>query len=935
VTQRFSKQTAGTEGSGILHNELLVIYVFEGERYLGWDCFAKDVVRVGTSGEPDILLKDSSLPRLEIEVRLFEGRVFVFDPADSRQLRVNGEVVRARALSRLDVVNLGRYNLKVQKRQRASDVEDPDVRLPDDLVGAPRQEAFYSQKSIPLQDVFTSDAPPASEHVPAGPAETAPAFQRNHEVEDEKDIGFETADRLEGLPVDAAAVGGEIDALLDSFFDFDKSEPDLPPDRSEAIVSELGVSDSGAGEEAEHIEAMPSAPEVSPDWPSQTVQPDQTVQPIQSTPSLTEQPSQQSQTNQPDLDETPAAEETEHIEAMPSASEASSDWPNQPDQPWQLDQTDQPVQSCSSFPSPPSTTYQASQPTQTAQPALDETPAPEPEAVQRQLEQPAEPETVEVAVQRPAAGVAPETVHVPVPVHVPVIEDDEEDEEDLPAAFCLFDRLNDRTQEEPVDSGFRLVEVVRARQGVVVDVSYLAPGESYCHQTLNAAYPIARNNGDSCSFFYDRSRIRGRVVLSPTNSTDTDSLCTPEYGGGEAGGFYTALAPPQGRVELLAGGDVYAVRLTAQTPSPELCPEFGLDGDWSAKPQGRFFPNLMASTAFHILVVLVFSLFISIPSPNSTDQEEPRFVQINAKDFDALAKQELPPKPKPKPKPKPPVKTAKVATVKPKQKPSPKNPAKRPEKSKPAETVVANVSPPAAKQSGKPEASSASPDAGGGHGGNALNRNIKQQGILGALSFSGGMNLGVKEAAASVTNLDVAPSARSSEAAVKVAGIVGNLGDSKIAAPTMGLVNTKGSGQVVASAGVSGNGSVAALARGETGKNQVMAMVSADLKAPVNILGGMSREEVRRVIDQHMDEITSCYEAALIEDASLMGKMAFEWRILESGKVGEVRIQNSTVKSDALHSCIKVAIKSWGFPEPRGATEVVVSYPFIFDVVGF
>ncbi len=113
-----------------------------------------------------------------------------------------------------------------------------------------------------------------------------------------------------------------------------------------------------------------------------------------------------------------------------------------------------------------------------------------------------------------------------------------------------------------------------------------------------------------------------------------------------------------------------------------------------------------------------------------------------------------------------------------------------------------------------------------------------------------------------------------------------------------------------------------------------MAMVSADLKAPVRIQGGMSREEVKRVIDQHMDEISYCYETALIDDPSIMGKMIFEWRILQDGGVGAVRIKSSSIRSDSLHSCIKSSIKSWDFPKPRGS-EVVVSYPFIFDVVGY
>ncbi|MBT8342542.1 MAG: AgmX/PglI C-terminal domain-containing protein, partial [Desulfatitalea sp.] len=41
-----------------------------------------------------------------------------------------------------------------------------------------------------------------------------------------------------------------------------------------------------------------------------------------------------------------------------------------------------------------------------------------------------------------------------------------------------------------------------------------------------------------------------------------------------------------------------------------------------------------------------------------------------------------------------------------------------------------------------------------------------------------------------------------------------------------------------------------------------------------------------------------------------------------------------SINSHQIHDCIKAAIKTWQFPKPTGA-EVVVSYPFIFDLVAF
>jgi hypothetical protein len=96
----------------------------------------------------------------------------------------------------------------------------------------------------------------------------------------------------------------------------------------------------------------------------------------------------------------------------------------------------------------------------------------------------------------------------------------------------------------------------------------------------------------------------------------------------------------------------------------------------------------------------------------------------------------------------------------------------------------------------------------------------------------------------------------------------------------------------------------------------------------------MSREMVKRIIDQHLEDITYCYETALMGNPSIMGRIVFEWKILMDGRVGQVNIVASSVNSHEIHNCIKAAIKTWQFPKPVG-TEVVVSYPFVFDLVAF
>ncbi|MFV1951898.1 MAG: AgmX/PglI C-terminal domain-containing protein, partial [Nitrospinota bacterium] len=329
------------------------------------------------------------------------------------------------------------------------------------------------------------------------------------------------------------------------------------------------------------------------------------------------------------------------------------------------------------------------------------------------------------------------------------------------------------------------------------------------------------------------------------------------------------------------------------------------------KKENNYPKNLIRSTVFHTIVLFLGGLFFSLSSPPGPQPPESHFVQIDTHQL-INTKKKIEPVPK-KLKPR--------AVQKPTKKLKKKLKKSTYAKATPKKKRRIVRSPKAGRVSSKAH-------------GNVLNRNIKEAGILSALGINKGIRLGVKDALAAVTNLDAVTSLHSNEGKLKVGGIVGKLDSSRIEVPSVGLVNTRGSTQVLRSAGIEGNGKIAALEKGKTGQKQVKAMVTADLNKRVRVQGGMSREAVKKVIDQHIDELSYCYETALITDSSLMGKMVFEWKILLTGRVGEIRIKSSSIKSNDIYSCIKAAIKSWQFPEPKG-TGVVVSYPMIFDVVGF
>ncbi|MEE9613234.1 MAG: AgmX/PglI C-terminal domain-containing protein, partial [Desulfatiglandales bacterium] len=417
-------------------------------------------------------------------------------------------------------------------------------------------------------------------------------------------------------------------------------------------------------------------------------------------------------------------------------------------------------------------------------------------------------------------------------------------------------------------------------------------------------------------------RIQGELRSNDASNIDITDLRTSKNLHRKRKNIYRLLLPKKGDVVLSDRFYSYLLRKVVRTSSPHIAEP--------PKERNPFYKNLVKSAGFHVFMMVFLGILISFPEMPRKQEPESRFVKIDTSRF-KKKKPTPPPKRKSKPKkvkarpihkqtpPKPPKKKVIVTAEKPKRKT--KSILKKTRK--PQRVALKN------KRISKP-----SPKAGVGTGKkrNVSTRDVNQAGILGIIGDSIGFK--PKEALAAITNLDAVSSPNADKRNFKVGGIVGKLDSPKIEIPSGAIVKTKGSAQVLRSAGAKGEGRVAALKQGKTGQKKVMAMVSVELDKTVRIRGGMSREQVKRIIDQHLHEISLCYENTLMNDPSLIGRIVFEWRVLASGRVGEVNIKSSSIKSNQLHSCIKRAIKSWQFPRPKN-TEVVVSYPFVFDSVGF
>lgn len=492
------------------------------------------------------------------------------------------------------------------------------------------------------------------------------------------------------------------------------------------------------------------------------------------------------------------------------------------------------------------------------------------------------------------------------------IEEDEDDEEndeiDNERLFSLTEQLHQPEKPYVADHNApTLIEVTRYRHGQIEDLQHIAVGSAYYAHIGEKTFKLASNTkSNNCQFFYSKRYFSGAIAEKNVKTSDSKNIVPLRSDQSRKRIRYSL--PPDKVVFLKAGNDEYRLRSVPTSLSPKVQEPQQESGK-------RFKHFLQYSVGFHCLVLLVVGLIYTFGDKESPKEVEPRFAQV---DLSELNKKQPEPKPTPKPKAKPPAPKKVQQEIK-KIEPKPAKPVKK------------------HKITTKPTSSKAKPkNAGGGakNGGNLKKRDVKSSGLLAALGTKKGKNPGSKQALATISSLDAVSTLNSKSATLKVGGLAAKVQGARIEVATGELIDTRGSTSVLRSGGAEGSGQIAALESGVTGNRDVRGKVSATLTRKVKINGGLSRDEVKRVIDAHMDEVVYCYEKTLASTPGLAGKAVFEWKVLMSGRVGEVNIKSSSLRSNQIHSCIKGAIKSWQFPQPTG-NAVFVSFPFIFDSVEF
>lgn len=96
------------------------------------------------------------------------------------------------------------------------------------------------------------------------------------------------------------------------------------------------------------------------------------------------------------------------------------------------------------------------------------------------------------------------------------------------------------------------------------------------------------------------------------------------------------------------------------------------------------------------------------------------------------------------------------------------------------------------------------------------------------------------------------------------------------------------------------------------------------------VLGSLSTDAVRSVLDEHRQQVRYCHEMLLNRFPLLSGAVTVKFVVGASGAVASAAVTQSTVNNLELDSCVIGRVKSWVFPMPRGGGVAIVTHRFVF-----
>lgn len=143
---------------------------------------------------------------------------------------------------------------------------------------------------------------------------------------------------------------------------------------------------------------------------------------------------------------------------------------------------------------------------------------------------------------------------------------------------------------------------------------------------------------------------------------------------------------------------------------------------------------------------------------------------------------------------------------------------------------------------------------------------------------------------------------------------------------------TGGGTRKIAGLGTSGKGGgssaykgAGALSLGNVGNAEV-----GVIEEETEVEGGLDRDVIARVIQSQLGQIRYCYERQLSANPELYGKVLVKFTIGGTGNVVAQMVGNTSLNNAMVEGCILRRIAGWQFPQPKGGTNVLVTYPFLF-----
>jgi len=98
----------------------------------------------------------------------------------------------------------------------------------------------------------------------------------------------------------------------------------------------------------------------------------------------------------------------------------------------------------------------------------------------------------------------------------------------------------------------------------------------------------------------------------------------------------------------------------------------------------------------------------------------------------------------------------------------------------------------------------------------------------------------------------------------------------------------------------------------------------------LTVTGGLDKETVRRVIRAHNRQIKACYDAQLMLQPNLEGRLRIQWTINPSGRVQTAQSTANTTNSNPLETCLLGVVRSMIFPKAPNGQPTQVIYPWQF-----